>query len=368
MIDFQNGLCSLLFNCPVAFIITVVTMALLTEEMFDGITEGEIESLNRANIWNVNDLCSNELMDMKRETKIRYPLLKNLVEHVRQRYTLPLFDCDYTCANSLKDLKLCPTGLPELTAALDSGYQTQEIVELTGDSGTGKTEMCYLFCATFLSHYPKYDILYVASQSDFETEKLSKYIRSKTMSETELSDENIFNHLQRVSVARPSRLADFVHLLNTIVHSDLQDKIRCIIIDSLSFILQDDLLELKTCESDRDAIDIYLGGVMRILTNIAINKNVIIFLTNANYSQLSYNKNWSNGIHHRIHLTDNPRRATILKTIHNLTRINYSVPFEINDEGLFTVRFPKPPEPSASSSDSNKNTDPQQYQQEQPGD
>lgn len=324
-------------------------MAQLTEEMCDSLTNEHIVSLNKANIWTVNDLCSKDIMEIKRETNIKYYILKSLLDEVKQRYTLPCYDCDYVVTNLLKELKMCPTGIPELTMALEGGYQTQEIVEVSGDSGTGKTEMCHLLCGVFLNHYKEDYILYVASQSDFDVDKVTKYTRAKAIGR-DLSDEDIFHCLQRVSVARPTRLADLVHLLNTIVHGDQRNAIRCIIIDSLSFIIQDDILELKTSEDAagaKEAIEIYLSEVMRILTNIATNKNVILFITNSNHSSLSCYKSWTNGIDHRIHLQDNPRRATILKTIHSLSRINYSILFEINDEGLFAIRYQKPDEPSS---------------------
>lgn len=336
-------------------------MAQLTVEMCDSLTGEHIEALNKANIWTVNDLCSNDIMEIKRETNIKYYILKNLVDQVKQRYTLACYDCAYVVDSFMKDLRICPTGVPELTRALDGGYQTQEIVEVSGDSATGKTEMCYLLCGTFLNHFDTYHILYVASQSDFDADKVTKYTRAKAGGR-ELSDEDIFGYLQRVSVARPTRLADLVHLLNTIVHGDQRNAIRCIIIDSISFITQDDILELGTSDvvQAREAIEIYLSEVMRILTNIAINKNVILFITNSNHSQLSQYKSWTNGIDHRIHLTDNPRRATILKTIHSLSKINYSIPFEINDESLFAVRFfQKPQKPSSRDDDNNTKPKPE---------
>jgi len=286
---------------------------------------------------------------------------------------------------------MCPTGLPELTQALDGGFQTQEIVEFLGDSEVGKTELCYLLCGEILSHYDEYQILYIASNFDLNHEKIAKYIKLKA-GNRDLGDEDVYNALSRIDVARPTKLADLVHLLNTLVHSDKRNSVRCVIIDSLSFIIQEDILEIKTSnlsdadelekfsglkgrslicseaqhatiESARkDLIDIYLHEVMRLLTNIALIKNVMVILTNSDQN-FTFCKSWVNAIDHRIHLTKmsefsrfylhNPRstvrKATILKTIHNIGKIGYSIPFAISDEGLFAIRLASVPDDDVTS-------------------
>lgn len=370
-------------------------MAFLRLDMSDMLTTEHLENLNKANIWTTNDICSMELMEIKRLTNIKYHILKDVQEKIRQRYTLPCDNLSFLLEKTIRECRMCPTGLPELTSALEGGFQTQEIVELCGDSECGKTEMCYLLCGEILSHYDNYHILYVASNFDFDQEKVAKYIRVKAGSR-ELSDEDIFQCLTRVQIARPTKLSDLVSLLHTSVHSDKRNLIKCIIIDSLSFIIQEDLLESKTFNFDqggdqldkfkafigdevikrttlegvgatdeskrKNFTDIYLHEVMRLLTHVAKTKNVIIVITNSD-QQLTGAKSWSNAIDHRIHLArmsefsryylHNPRstvrRATILKTIHNISKIGYTIPFAINDEGLFAIRLANLPDTTGQS-------------------
>lgn len=348
--------------------------------MSDLLTTEHLNSLHRADIWTINDLCSKDLMDIKRVTNIKFHVLKDIQDRVKQRYTLPNHDLNFLLEKCIREYKMCPTGLPELTSALDGGFQTQEIVELIGDSESGKTEMCYLLCGEILSHFDDYQILYIASNHDFDYEKVAKYTRSKAGNRV-LTDDDIFKALSRVEIARPTKLTDLVHLLNTLVHGDRRNAIKCIIIDSLSFIIQDQILDIKTANLDdgdelekflalkgmtflhhengatvestrKEIIDIYLYEVMRLLTSVALTKNVIIVITNSNQN-LTFRKSWTNAIDHRIRLSrmpdysrykiDNPRatvcRATILKTIHNISKIGLSIPFAINDEGLFAVRL-----------------------------
>lgn len=355
-------------------------MAYITSELCDLLNDEHIQALNNSNIWTVNDLCSANLMDVRKETNIKYNILKEVHDKIRQRYTMPCNEFNFLLEKSILECKMCPTGLPELTLALDGGFQTQEIVEFYGDSECGKTEMCYLLSGEILSHFDDYHILFITSTYDIDHEKLAKYTRSKA-GNREMSDEDIFKCLSRVEVARPMKLADLVHLLNTLVHSDKRNSTKCIIIDSLSFIIQEDILEIKTsnlndgdelekfvglrghsfinqesCSSienaRRELIDIYLNEVMRLLINVAITKNVIIVITNSD-TQLTFSKSWTNAIDHRIHLDRMSEfsryylqnqgstvcSATILKTIHNISRIGHSIPFAINDEGLFAIRL-----------------------------
>lgn len=372
-------------------------MAFLSSELSENLTDELLDKLNKANIWTVNDVLAGDIMDIKRRTNIKFHILKDIQEKAKQRYTLPCQELNFLLDKSIQECKMCPTGLPELTQALDGGFQTQEIVEFFGDSETGKTEMCFLLCGEILSHYDDYRILYVASNSDVDHEKITKYIKSKA-GNRELSEDDIFKCLSRLDIARPTKLTDLVHLLNTLVHSDKRRAIKCLIIDSLSFIIQEDILDIRTADLEdpdtvekfsalkatlvhretgatvesirRDLTDIYLHEVMRLITNIAFNQNVIVVITNSDH-QLTYSQSWTNAIDHRVQFSKicefsryyihNPRstvcEANIVKTVHNISKIGYSIPFAINDEGLFAIRL-KMPDPIQSSNETNPNDGP----------
>ena len=141
---------------------------------------------------------------------------------------------------------------------MDGGFQTQEIVEFSGDSETDKTEMCYLLCAEILVQFKEFYVLYIASNFDFDHEKVIKYVRLKA---GDMSDEDVYKALSRVEIAKPTKLADLVHLLNTLVHSDKKKQTKCIIVDSISFIIQDDILDIKSANlHDADELKKFLAS------------------------------------------------------------------------------------------------------------
>lgn len=360
-------------------------MAHINQEFCDSLTSANIEQLNGADIWTVNDFVSYDSMfEIKRKTGLKHQIVTEIEKAIGQRYCLKPKDLKIHVDQSVQDCRMCPTGLPELTAALDGGFQTQEIVEFFGDSECGKTELCYLLCGEMLSHFSNYHILYIASDHDFDPEKVAKYAKLKSGAR-ELTDEDIHGFLSRIQIARPTKLSDLVHLVNTIVCTESKSFIRCVIIDSLSFLVQDDVLEIRACDfSDGDelarfsafkntslvhgeanatsentrnyVIDQYLHEVTKILTNFAMIKNVMIIITTSD-QRLAFSKSWTNALDHRILLTKVPEHsclarenlnatvlnATIIKTTHNISRIGYSIPFMINDEGLFAIRtFAKP--------------------------
>uniref|UniRef100_A0A6G1SLA6 DNA repair protein RAD51 4 n=1 Tax=Aceria tosichella TaxID=561515 RepID=A0A6G1SLA6_9ACAR len=361
------------------FLISYYTgMAYLSTNMSELLTDEYLDSLQKADIWTINDLCSRDLMDIKRATNIKFHILKDLQDRVKQRYVLPCLDMNLLVEKSIREFFVCPTGLPELTEALDGGFQTQEIVEFSGDSETGKTEMCYLLCAEILAKFKEFHVLYIASNFDFDHEKLIKYVRSRA---GELSDEDMCKSLSRVEIARPTKLTELVHLLNTLVHSDRKMQTKCIIIDSISFIIQDDILDIKSANlhdaddlekflalkginflqqeagatvegTRREIMDTYLHEVMRLLVNVAITKSVIVAITNSD-AGLASRKSWTNAIDHRIALSkmpefsqykvDNPRatvcRATLLKTVHHISKIGHSIPFAITDNGILSIKL-----------------------------
>lgn len=347
-------------------------MAFINIEMSTLLTQEHLDSLQAAGYWTVNDLCSADLMEVKRAANISFHILKDLYDNIKKRYTLPCHDLGFVVEKSIRECKMFPTGLPELTAALDGGYQTQEIVEFCGESESGKTEMCYLLCGEILSHFEDYNILYVAANHDFDNEKVEKYTRVKAGNRV-ITEEDVFKCLNRIDIARSTNFTQLTHLFNSLVHTDKRNLVKCIIIDSLSFIIQDDILDIKTADlSDgnelnrfsafvnkttnqditaTDIVEVYLREVMRLLINVAQTRNVLIVLTNSDRS-LSLRKSWLNAIDHQIQLSkmhdsssfkvSNPRasvgKATIMKTIHNILKIGHSIPFAIDDEGLFAIR------------------------------
>lgn len=347
-------------------------MAFISAELCSSITVEYLDKLHDAGYWTVNDISSTDLMEVKRKTNIKFQILLDLQNSIKKRYTLPSNDLCFHLEKSIRDCKMCPTGLPELTAALDGGYQTQEIVEFCGDSESGKTEMCYLLCGEILSHFEDFNILYVAANHDFDQEKVIKYTKIKAGNRL-MDDDDLFKALNRIDIARCVDFHQLTHLLNSIVHTDRKNSVKCLIIDSLSFIIQDDILDMKTANLNdgdelkrfsayvskgpnqdvvpSDIIEVYLREVMRLLTNFAQTKNVIVVLTNSDNS-LDMKKSWTNAIDHRINLSkmhhsskfkvENSRatvcRATIMKTIHNVCKLGYSIPFSIDDSGLFAIR------------------------------
>lgn len=323
--------------------INQIEMAFLSTEL-EHITQEFLEQLNNADIWTVNDLVMMDLMEIKKKTKIPYNKLKNIKDSAKDKYLLPCHSLNHWMEMTIQKSKLCPTGIPELTKALDDGYQTQEIVEFLGDTECGKTEMCYLLCGQILSHYEKFNILYVASSFDVNQERIATYTAQKANKVIDKDDMDS-KYLKRVEIARPSKLSDLVHLLNQLVHCDVRNEVKCIIIDSLSFLIQEDLLNIK------DGAEVYIHEVMRLLTNIAITKNVIVIITSSD-NQSSFSRPWTNAVDHRIRLekisdvselfkrypNSTIRKAVILKTIHNVSKIGFSVPFFIDDDGISTIR------------------------------
>lgn len=356
------------------------TMAHLRPDMCNSLTDDIIEALNRINVWTVNDLLSvKDLMELKQESGIKFHTLKQIHDTLKQNYSLTCFDLNYVLEKSLEICIMCPTGIPLLTTALEGGFQSQEIVEFFGDTECGKTEMCHLICAEFLLHFDDYNILYIDPTHSIDTDKLNKFLKFKAHNRI-LGDEDILNCLSRIHVARPIKLSDLVHLLNTSIHSDRRNKTKCIIIDTLSLIIQDDILEIKTSNLDdgdvlekfaalktpafnnsdkwtnvnserKYLVDVYLHEVMKLLTQITLTKNVILIITNSDQT-LAYSRSWTNSIDHRIQLKkmpdfsrytiNNPRstviEATIIKTLHNITKIGHSIPFVINDEGIIALQ------------------------------
>lgn len=332
-------------------------MAFISTHLDSELTDYNVEQLNNIGIWTINDFLIQTIQDIHAKTSIKYQTLKHLETIILAKYVINANDLAFELECCIRKCNMFPTGLPELTSALDGGFQTQEIVEFFGETGAGKTELCYLLCGEILSHYDSHNILFITPNHDICYEKIEHYTRIKAGNRI-ISDDEMFTALSRIEVARPLKLDDLVHLLTSVVQCDRNNLVRCIVIDSLSFLIQEDTLEIslgentdlyttlgtsnatKKLEMVKDSYkSSYVNELMRLLTNVAYVKNVIVLVTNSNMSMTNC-KAWTNAIDHRINIerVSTGYRATITKTVHNITKLGHSIYFTINDDGINAIR------------------------------
>ena len=119
-----------------------------------------------------------------------------------------------------------PSGISAVDCALDGGMTMSWLVEIHGESGSGKTQFCLSVASHALNngHY----VFWIDAENSFCPERLVEISRG---------DERILNH---ISVARCTTVADLMSSLNTVASlRQNYEKPPLVVIDSIAAVFRD---------------------------------------------------------------------------------------------------------------------------------
>ena len=63
------------------------------------------------------------------------------MEEIKQFYVAPIQSASFLLERSLQSCMFLSTGFPELDESLNGGFRTGEMIEITGESGSGKSQV-----------------------------------------------------------------------------------------------------------------------------------------------------------------------------------------------------------------------------------
>ena len=222
--------------------------------------------------------------------------------------------------------KKVSTGSLAMDKLLGGGISKGKITEVYGESGSGKTQLCFQLCVNYLIDSPeKNNIIYVDTVGTFRPERI-----------VEMSGENRKkeDHLKQILSIRARTWTEQVEAVLKI--DDLApDKVGILIIDTLT---DNVIYEFQTGKYIRDR-QIALARHLHDLADIAIEKKIAVVVTNTIRARMSKDGNISEtetggntvsqGVHTRLRLArpDNGWSA-------QLNNDKRSIRFKIGKRGL----------------------------------
>ncbi|XVF68635.1 hypothetical protein PTKIN_Ptkin11bG0017200 [Pterospermum kingtungense] len=133
-----------------------------------------------------------------------------------------------------------PTGLKGLDAALCGGIPFGVLTELVGPAGIGKTQFCLKLSllASLPTNYGGLDgrVIYIDVESKFSSKRLLE-IGLRSFPEIFRMKEMAKEMAGRILVLRPTSLSEFTEHLQQIKVSLLQNRVKMLVIDSMTAIV-----------------------------------------------------------------------------------------------------------------------------------
>ena len=263
--------------------------------------------------------CLNSVSDVMtchlQETASKLSVSAHIIEELRRNLVTQFASFPLHGTNlyeeTLRLLKILPTGIDNIDELLDGGLHTGEIVEVFGPAASGKTQLCLSIAGHVTTHL-KLNVLYIDSTSSFSSERLLQIIQPKDDQSSPLS---LKAALSRVRCLKSFNLFDVLKQLSKTEEALQSEKdaflshVKLIVIDSISAVISP---WLGGQQQQGHALMMQLGTCLkRIATYFGI---AVLVVNNAvaDYGHSSMNKlkpalgmSWRNVPHVRLFVNFN---------------------------------------------------------------
>ncbi|KAK5980596.1 hypothetical protein GCK32_009088 [Trichostrongylus colubriformis] len=219
------------------------------------------------------------------------------------------------------------TGLPGVDGVLRNNLLFGEASELKGESGSGKSQLCYAIVANTLIT-TKFNVVWLDSNGSFRSSRLVQYINGRGVNETDV----VNSLLDRMGVARVSDQAQLFEALEFIDDNMERNNIRLVVIDNVFEMFDDRQLPQNL---SRSAVFQSILGRIGVLTDIGCT----VLITNSEGEEKNDGKAaWMRRMKGQILL----KESGGLRTMHSFDAAadtpSRQCCFQIHDSGLGDVK------------------------------
>ena len=163
-------------------------------------------------------------------------------------------------------------GSYDLNKWLYGGYEEGIITTIVGPAGSGKTNFCILPAVSQAKKGKK--VLFIDTEGGFSVERVKQ-----------IAGEKYEEVLKNILLIKPTNFSEQKKAIQTLESETKRDKeINLIIVDGMTMLYRLELAEAKEKTKIKE-VNSELARLMRILAEIARNKNIAVVVTNQVYSE-----------------------------------------------------------------------------------
>jgi DNA repair protein RadB len=170
----------------------------------------------------------------------------------------------------------------DLNKWLYGGYEKGVITTIYGEAGTGKTNFCLLACVSQAKKGNK--VIYIDTEGGFSIERIKQ-----------LAEENYEDVLKNIILLKVTNFQEQVHAINRLQKEINKGDISLIIIDGMTMLYRLELAEARELNKSVQEINSELARQMKLLVEIARNKDIAIIATNQAYHEYLNKEDFNSG-------------------------------------------------------------------------
>ena len=171
-----------------------------------------------------------------------------------------------------KSLVRYTTGSKSLDDFLKGGVESQAITELTGEFGSGKSQICHTLCVTAAAnnnnHSPINSIIFVDTENTFRPERVHQIAEARGLDSEEI--------MKRVFICKIVNSAQLEALIRNLGKSIEEYKAKLVIVDSIISLHRAEYTGRETLAERQQRLNVMLHKLIRL----AEIYNIAVILTN----------------------------------------------------------------------------------------
>ncbi|CAG2103227.1 unnamed protein product [Medioppia subpectinata] len=267
---------------------------LLCEDMCEHITEDILKTLVSMKVKSVVDLIGYSLPKLRsdcRQSGLHFETLMDIRNELSERFGAKRVNAFDLYRKPLDDYRVhsFKTGIHELDQILTKGIRRGEVIQIEGNSGSGKTLFCYTLMASVVREFG-YKVLYLDTDLGFSAPKVLEILRNRFPSLSDETIEEIMSEMDVLNVFDMPSLFDTIETidydLETNADSVFKD-LSLLIVDSVSSLMSFALKKSVAIDEKRNrpknrgfdslALTTQMGQMLRALAD---KHSVAVVVTN----------------------------------------------------------------------------------------
>lgn len=236
-------------------------------EDIKGVGEATANKLRKAGYTNIEALAVTPIKELQEKTGFEYKAAKKIIDGARE-----LVGIRFVTAKELWEMQSgrlrVTTGSKALDELIGGGVETQAITELSGQYGTGKTQICHTLCVTVQMPKEKGGLegtaLYFDTEGTFSPQRIYQIAQNRGLDPEEA--------LKKVVVSRVYTSDHQMFLLENAFDICAENNVRLVIVDSVISHFRGEYIGRDLLAERQQKLNQYMHKLLRLaeILNLAV--------------------------------------------------------------------------------------------------